>query len=138
MKIRNQRPRRAAFTLIEMMVVVAIIVSLAGVGIFYMVGQAEEGNKTKARADVKSIEAAATAYKLHHPEIGWPQGLDDLFNRDDQGHGPYLTNAENKIDPWGKMYSYDPAGGKNSGLKPDIYTTTPDGKMIGNWSNKIQ
>ena len=36
-------------------------------------------------------------------------------------------------DPWGKEFLYDPAGGHISGRKPDISTTTPTGKVIGNW-----
>jgi len=49
MKLRNtrNRRRRPGFTLMEMMVVVTMIVALAGLGIFYMAGQAEEANKPK-------------------------------------------------------------------------------------------
>ncbi len=31
------------------------------------------------------------------------------------------------------MYQYDAAGKKNGGTKPDIWTETPDKKIIGNW-----
>lgn len=138
MKIRKQRNRRAAFTLMEMMVVVAIIVALAGIGIFYMAGQAEEGNKTKAKADIKNLTQAATAFKLNHPDIGWPQDLQSLLQRDDQGHGPYLTSAESLMDPWNRPYQYDAGGSRNNGLQPDIYTTIPNGQgIIGNWSIRI-
>ena len=139
MKIRKQHHRRAAFTLMEMMVVVAIIVALAGIGIFYMAGQAEEGNKTKAKADIKNLTSAVTAFKLNHPDIGWPQDLQSLLQRDDQGHGPYLTSAESLSDPWNRPYQYDPSGSRNNGLQPDIYTTIPNGQgIIGNWSIRIQ
>jgi hypothetical protein len=36
------------------------------------------------------------------------------------------------LDPWGKKYKYD-AGKKNNGEKPDIWTETPDKKIIANW-----
>ncbi len=44
MLIRNQdpAPRRAAFTLMEMLIVVAIIVILASMGGYYVIGQYNE------------------------------------------------------------------------------------------------
>jgi hypothetical protein len=36
-------------------------------------------------------------------------------------------------DPWGKPYSYDPAGPKNAGLKPDIWSAGGGKVLIGNW-----
>lgn len=136
---RSSRPaRRAAFTLMEMMVVVAIIVALAGIGIFYMAGQADEGNKAKARADIKNIEAAVLSYKLNHEAAGgWPTDLEQLVVKDDQGYGPYIANPENLLDPWGKRYVYDRGGQRSGGVQPDIYTTTPDGYIIGNWTKRL-
>jgi len=140
MKVRStqNRQRRAGFTLMEMMVVVTMIVALAGLGIFYMAGQAEEANKAKAKTDVKAWSTAATAYKMQHPEIGWPQTLEILLQKDEQGYGPYITNQESLIDPWNNRYQYDPSGSRQNGLQPDIYTTIPNnGGIIGNWSSKI-
>jgi len=56
------------------------------------------------------------------------------------GKGPYLTNQNEIFDPWGKQYQYDQSGQKNSAsgatiLIPDVFTTTPDGRMVGNWSD---
>ncbi len=44
-----------------------------------------------------------------------------------------MVNAEELIDPWKKPYQYDPAGPKNKGSKPDLWTATPEKKVIGNW-----
>jgi len=139
MKVRNEAQRqrrvRAGFTLIEMMVVVAIIVALAGMGIFYMAGQADEGTKTKVKTDIKSLEQAVTAFKVQHSGM-WPDSLQTLTVRDDQGHGPYIQNPENLLDPWGRPYNYDQNGSNHQGTSPDIWCDTPFGK-ISNWTSKI-
>ena len=83
------------------------------------------------RADVKTIETACTAYKLRNGD--YPQSLQVLVTPDDGSSKPYLDSAEAILDPWGKQYQYDAGGGRNNGQKPDVWTTTPDGRMIGNW-----
>ncbi len=37
------------------------------------------------------------------------------------------------VDPWGKEFLYEISGKRNQGEKPDIWTETPDKKVIGNW-----
>jgi general secretion pathway protein G len=121
--------RRAAFTLLEVLIVVAIIVVLAGVSSIYVFRYLEDAKEGRAKGDVKTIETAVTSYEL---KIGsMPNSLNDLTQPPDGGK-PYLT-AESITDPWNKPYSFDPSGGHNGGQKPDIWTTTPDGRMIGNW-----
>jgi len=139
MRLRDTRnqPRRAAFTLMEMMVVVAIIVALAGASIYYMAGQIDEGNKARAQANVKDLSNMITTYKAQH-QGNWPTSLQDLMLKDDQGHGPYITNQENLIDPWGNPYQFDVQGGRNQGLQPDVWTTHPAFGTFGNWSNRWQ
>lgn len=138
MKTRTLRSkRRPAFTLIEMMVVVAIIVALAGMGIFLMMGQADKGNQAKAKADIAQLTDASRAFKLDHPEVGFPASLQDLLQKTDKG-GPYLKNAESMLDPWSRPYQYDPTGANNQGMAPDISTQPiPGGGIICNWSTRI-
>ena len=127
---------RPAFTLMEMMVVVAIIVALAGVGIFYMAGQVDEGNKTKVQANVKALTDAVIIYKTQHAGA-WPESLQTLLMRDEQGHGPYIRAQEDLVDPWNQPYQYDASGSRNNGLQPDIWSQTPLG-TFGNWSRQWQ
>ena len=128
--------RRTAFTLVEMMIVVAIIVVLAGLGIRYMGGAIDDSYKAKAVADIKSITDASTQYKAQHGGQ-WPPTIDDLYTRDSNGYGPYLKNQEDKISSWGTPYVYDPTGPNNQGLQPDVYVQMPSGGRVVNWSKNV-
>ena len=132
----RHRTHRAAFTLMEMMIVVAIIVALAGIGIVYMAGSADEGQKTKVRTDIKGLTTAVTLYKSQHAGA-WPQSLEALLVKDEYG-GPYIQNAESLHDPWNRPYNYDPSGGKNNGTQPDIWCEMPSPLGVAsNWTTKI-
>jgi general secretion pathway protein G len=123
--------RRAAFTLLEVLIVVAIIVVLAGVSSIYVFRYLEDAKEGAAKAGMKTIETACKAYEIKIGQL--PNSLQDLLQPPDGGK-PYLENGtEGLNDPWGKPYSYDASGGHNGGQKPDVWTTTPDGRMIGNW-----
>lgn len=123
--------RRAGFTLMEMLVVVAIIVALAGIGGYYLMGALTGGQKDVARTQVKgTLTNACQAYYLKHSQ--WPDTLQQLTVKDDMGM-IYLENQDALLDPWKKPYQYDKSGQKNNQTKPDIYTTAPDGEIIGNW-----
>jgi len=138
MVIRTSRRRspRSAFTLMEMMIVVAIIVALAGIGIIYFAGQADEGNKTKVRADIKNLTTAATLFKAQH-QGRWPQSLEELLLKDELG-GPYIRSVEDLHDPWHQPYQYVMEGTNNNGLQPDIWCVMPGNLgTIGNWTTKI-
>jgi general secretion pathway protein G len=138
MRVRNSphlRPR-AGFTLMEMMVVVAIIVVIAGMGVVILGPQIDEGNKTKAQTTVKSLSDACTMYKAQHGGI-WPASLETLTVRDEGGFGPYVK-MEDLTDPWGQRYQYDQSGGRNQGLQPDIFTTNQNYGTFGNWSTRWQ
>lgn len=46
---------------------------------------------------------------------------------------PALVDLADLLEPWGHEYRYDPAGEKNGGKRPDIWTVMRDGQVIGNW-----
>lgn len=124
--------RRAGFTLLEMLIVVAIIVALAGVGGYFLMGALGTSQKDIARTQVKgALTTAVSNYKIRHND--WPDTLQQLTVKDDQGVR-YLE-PEAILDPWKKEYKYDKAGTKNNGERPDIWTTSPapENEEIGNW-----
>jgi general secretion pathway protein G len=134
MLVRNQsnRQRRAAFTLMEMLVVVAIIVALAGIGGFFLLGQFTQSQEDVASAQVRGpLTQACQSYFLKHSQ--YPPDLRELLKEDGMG-GPYLESVDALRDPWGQEYKYS-VQSQHGQRKPDIWTTPPSNsqKLIGNW-----
>jgi general secretion pathway protein G len=133
MIVRRQNSRRSdrlGFTLMEVLVVVAILVILAGTASVFVFRFLDDAKVDRAKSDVKTIEGVCTAYKLKYGE--YPESLQDLITPPNGGK-PFLDSADAINDPWGRPYQYNPSGQNSNGLKPDISTTSPDGEMIGNW-----
>ena len=128
------RAARHGFTLMEILVVVAIILILAGLGGYYFMGQLKESRKSAAKIQIKTLTNAAKNYMLQHGDQP-PPDLGSLRKKDQSG-GPYLENNDALIDPWGNQFQYNAAGSRNEGLYPDIWCVAPDGVEIGNWSSR--
>src|SRR5262245_49420318 len=127
---RSRIAARSAFTLLEVLIVVAILVVLAGVGGVTYMKFLEESREDAAFTKIKTIETVALG--INTRSGSFPQTLAEMAQPSADGGQPALE-AEYLKDPWGKEFQYDPAGGHNGGRKPDISTTTPAGKVIGNW-----
>jgi general secretion pathway protein G len=120
---------RRAFTLLEVLVVVAIIVVLAGVGVVALMPQLDNAKERVAKAKIEQLTNAVQIYKLNNDD--YPPSLEALAAQQPSGAAP-LVGADQVVDPWGQPYGYNPAGPNNGGLKPDIWATRPD-RQIGNW-----
>jgi len=103
------------FTLLELLVVVAIIgLLVAYVGPRYA-AQIGKSEVTAARAQMEALAKALDTYRLdtgHYPSTA--QGLTALRERpagETKWNGPYLQK-EVPLDPWGHPYVYRIAGAK--------------------------
>lgn len=131
LRVASNRTRRAAFTLLEMLVVVAIIVALAGVGTFFLFGAMRDSEKDIARIKCKSLGDVCVQYSIKNKHF--PSSLQELLQKDRKGFGPYLEDPDALLDPWGNQFIYDQSGQRNRGRRPDISAQAPDGTIIGNW-----
>jgi general secretion pathway protein G len=124
--------RTAGFTLIELMVVLAIIGVLAALIVPNVIGRADDARQTAARTDVGNLMQALKLYKLDN--MRYPsaeQGLQALIVKPGSepvppNWKPYLDKLPN--DPWGRPYQYMVPGIKG---EVDVLSFGADGKSGG-------
>jgi general secretion pathway protein G len=128
------RATRPGFTLMEMLVVVAIIVVLAGVGGYYLLPRVDEAKEKTAKVQVRG--PLTDAVLTYYTNTGsYPPSLVSVTQPGPNGEKAILE-PDAILSPWGTEYQYDPAGANNGGNKPDIWVQAPSGRIIGNWSKQ--
>ena len=108
---RTLAPATAAgFTLIEILVVMAIIGMLAVMVAPNIFNQQAGAQRDAALSQISALEAALDTYRL---DVGqYPDSLEGLVENDSGRavwNGPYLRR-EVPLDPWGNDYSYESVG----------------------------
>jgi general secretion pathway protein G len=106
--IRLQRSN--GFTLIEILVVMAIIAMLAVMVAPNLFNQQAGAMRDVARTEISTLEAALDIYRLDVGE--YPDSLDGLMEDDTDRaswNGPYLRRAV-PTDPWDNEYVYEVDG----------------------------
>lgn len=126
-KDRNRERRaRGGFTLIEILLVVAIIGLLATLVTVSVPRHLERARLNRARADIRAIGVAIQSYYM---DMGrFPGSLEDLVEGDD----PYLEGGI-PLDPWQGEYVYTHPAAQR-GFRYSLQTTTPEGRVIANWN----
>ena len=127
--------RRAAFTLLEVLVVVAILVILASIGVFAYMRYLEDAKKSQAQLKAKALATALNAYTLHPANVGnaqpeqndWTPLITPTF-----GSSFLEKGEEDTIDPWNKQFRF---GYVSDGFNqiPVVFTYAPDGTPISQY-----
>ncbi len=141
-RTRITSSRQSAFTLLEILIVLALVGLLAGVLITNVDRIFGDSQVQIAEQQVnESFRAPLMSYRIHmgsYPTT--EEGLEALIRapegRSDRWRGPYLERNEVPRDPWGNPYQYRYPGERNSNGY-DLYSYGPDGQdsdqNIGNW-----
>jgi type IV pilus assembly protein PilA len=91
--IRNADPGLAGFSLVELLVVVMVILTIAAIAIPNLVHAKMRANEAAAVSSVKTINTAQLMYKDAFPEVGYAGSLADLGTRGTTCEKPTSTNA---------------------------------------------
>ena len=124
---RTHTPTTAAgFTLIEILVVMAIIGMLAVMVAPNIFNQQAGAQRDAALSQISALEAALDTYRL---DVGqYPDSLEGLVENDSgraAWNGPYLRR-EVPLDPWGNEYVY-----YSDGRGFTLVSFGPDGERGG-------
>jgi type II secretion system protein G len=107
--IRRSRSAERGFTLVELMVVVAVIGVLSTIAIPLYVNVQARGRVAKAQADSRTLASAVGVYSAHMGRI--PAALNQLTtvatNAQGQSAGPFLNALPTAPGGWAS-YAYAP------------------------------
>jgi general secretion pathway protein G len=121
------RKGSGGFSLIELLIVIAVIGVLSGIAIPWYMSYREKVKIENCKLGIKVIETAVKNYATEN--TGYPESLSDVKLGD-------------MVDPWGRPYEYLKIAGGKKGLGKvrkdrfmvpintdfDLYSVGPDGK----------
>ncbi len=138
----NNRSRRSAFTLLEMMLVVMIIGLLIGMAVHMAGAKVDQARNVRVRADLTQIKTNLMMYQAangFYPST--EQGLKALVQKPETDPKPRNWHQLDDVimrDPWEQEYFYRYPG-KHNPKEYDIFSAGPDRNPdteednIGNW-----
>lgn len=143
--IKNLTPRRqgdAGFTLLELLVVLAILGLLAAIIAPQVIKYLGTSRTQTAKVQIQNVVAALELYRLDVGRYPTPQeGLKSLVTAPQTANGwngPYLKKDSALVDPWGEPYQYRVPGEHG---EVDVFTLgsdkqaggTGEAQDVGSW-----
>lgn len=145
---RTRRPRRGGFTLVEVLLVLAILGVIAAMVVPNLLGSQRKALVKQTGTSIHALETALQSYAIDH-DGEMPSGATDQMvealtqpkDRDGQPmKDPYLDKTP--LDAWGKPLNYRYPGQKQKvETRPDIWSNGPNkenedgsGDDINNWT----
>jgi general secretion pathway protein G len=137
----DARPSQRAFTLVELLLVLVILGTLAAIVLPKFTGTTQRSRITAAQTQISTFKTALSAFEV---DMGYyPRSLADLIQKPNgdnsqNWHGPYLDSDVIPKDPWGNEYTFV-CPGKHNPSSYDVSSAGPDGQMgtdddVCNWT----
>ena len=127
-KLKTRQRNRAAFTLMELLLVMSILVIMGGMVSFAFLNIGKTATMDLTQQQINTIESACIQFRLKHQRF--PNTLNELTNPPSgmtqrKWGGPFLDEAIPR-DPWGGEYAYTRDERNNV---VSIRSAGPDGQM---------
>ena len=122
--------RQRGMSLIEIIIVVALLGTLMAYMVSNLIGQGEEAKKDQTKLGMGVIQQSLQMYRIHNNRYPTSdKGLNALLNStgEKSWRGPYIE-ANKLKDPWGKDFVYESDGRKFKIVSggPDLQVGTED------------
>ncbi len=134
---RKRKIGSAGFTLVELLVVLAILGLIAAIAVPQTIGYLGRAKSNTAGIQIENLGAALDLYRL---DVGrYPsdsEGLEALVSAPgdvSNWAGPYLKKESSLLDPWDKPYQYR-FPGQNG--EYDLFSFGADGQEGGEGENR--
>lgn len=129
---------QSGFTLLEILIVLAIIGGIMGMVASQVMGKNEQANVELAYTQIGQLQGAVTNFRQHTKRL--PNNLQELVTQPSgvkRWVGPYVNESQ-LADPWGVDFQYRKPGQHG---RYDIFSFGADGKSggtgvdadVGNW-----
>lgn len=145
----SRRPVQGGFTLLEILIVLAIIGVIAAMVAPRLVGQQQAANIKVARNSIKSLEQTLDMYAVEN-NGSYPQGGQEVLSTllvpfvGASGQQVEALLDKPAMDPWQRPFYYEYPNTKTNVNKPAIWSSGPDGRNdngggddINNWTTVV-
>jgi general secretion pathway protein G len=130
---RSALRTREAFTLLEVLVVVAILVVLASVAGIYVFKYYEDAKADATVLKMQQLENACKAYAAKN-DGNWPQSLQELVQPSQTSPDPYIEGGPAAIlSSWNTPINYTISQGPGGEQAPVFQAQSSDGRRVAIW-----
>ncbi len=113
---------KKGFTILELLIVIAVITILIGIALPRFRGMQEEGFIAQAKGELRTLQTAVESFYIHNSNVypdTWPTDIEDA--------APDIIGLNAPTDPFNKGNDYGYVTGGTNDEYYVIYSVGPDG-----------